>query len=55
MSKAPLYALKIEPVPCRGAQKLWRVEGELLDQVRAAYRQALQATAESRPVEAYGR
>lgn len=30
----------IEPVPCRGAKGLWPVEGEVLAQVREAYRLA---------------
>jgi hypothetical protein len=32
---------RIRPVPCRGFQKLWKVEGETLDLVREAYREAL--------------
>jgi hypothetical protein len=32
--------VKIDPVPCRGMQKLWRVEGPVLDAVRAGYAKA---------------
>lgn len=33
-------AVAIEPVPCRGAQKLWRVPADVADAVRAAFRKA---------------
>ena len=29
------------PVPCRGAQKLWTVPPDVLEQLRAAYREAI--------------
>lgn len=39
--------VKIEPVPCRGAQKLWVVPGSVLRQVRANFRAARAAPAAS--------
>lgn len=35
--------VEIAPIPSRGAQGLWRVEPAIADQVRAAYRKAVQA------------
>ncbi len=35
--------IAIEPVPCRGAQGLWKVEGEVLERVRTGFRAALEA------------
>lgn len=42
----------IEPVPCKGAQGLWKVEGEVLEQVRAAYRAAKARPAAQEPASA---
>ena len=41
-------AVEIDPVPCRGAQKLWRVPSEIANQVRAGYLRAVQLEREMR-------